>query len=779
MRRRLRLGATLSALTVTALIASGTPAFAQPGPFVGGSIRNEYNDAGGFAVFGQALDVEKPDRQGGKFQDFQSNNHIYWNARVDQNRGRQIGGAIFDKWAQTDYENGYLGYPTSREFSGGRAAKGNHFERGEIYWTSTFGARIVVGEIGETWKASGYENGPYGVPTSDEYDFDGGRRQDFEGGKFITWKPTFSEDVENENTISDFDCIFTSSCGGDDSVSTIGVYNFDTGQSGQRRATPENSDPEVAELEATAPAQAEEQLESELGEVAETCDPANPPTEEGTNVCYIYGEPTDPGFAPAPAESTEPPADPSTPPSATESSTPTETTVEPTPGTQSPSTTAGISPTGTEVPAEPTATSGPAPAACPTPTGTVTATPTPTPTPMPTPTTSGVPVCPPQTNEVESQPAVPASTSIGDEQFGFMPRPQRTAQIPFKHTECLDNDFSDMTQFWRGSRMYACFEKPGQFVETTTVNVDGVPVTTVTGRIGFVERMDVTPAYNSPQLQMRYSVRTAALLDIAGTPAAFGTGIGATLTGASSCVSTQSVCSTSTSGTLGAQTVGATAGSVDKLVNWTSTMNWLSGLRPSAITGFSLSATFKNASSRKTAPPLQSPRIRCDNDPFMRDRVGCTFPAAPAVLDYTTKANVASFTRHVRLAQQSGLPGKPGQSALNRIYNTNGDIDANRRASCGGITGPRNGLSCDEYPFASSDQGPRSTGPNAGGPGRTYDGCGDIKDDKAKPGITSSSGFSVCLIPQSENSRAGSLLSWFFTKNRVIQGDGFYIGAGA
>ena len=38
------------------------------------------------------------------------------------------------------------------------------------------------------WVRNGAENGRYGFPTSDEYDYEGGKAQDFQGGK-LTWAP--------------------------------------------------------------------------------------------------------------------------------------------------------------------------------------------------------------------------------------------------------------------------------------------------------------------------------------------------------------------------------------------------------------------------------------------------------------------------------------------------------------------------------------------------------------------------------------------------------------
>jgi uncharacterized protein with LGFP repeats len=252
MRRWLRNMSVLSLVGVLAGTLSVGTAAAQPAGYpVFGSIRAEYDQLGGFAKFGAATRAETDDRQGGKFQDFQANNHIYWNARVDPGRGRQIGGAIFDKWATTDYENGYLGYPTSREFSGGRGVQANHFENGgEIYWTSTFGARIVVGKIGETWKASGYENGPYGVPTSDEYDYQGGRRQDFEFGQSIVWNPNgFPSDIDGENDSSVANCD-PNECARDNRVTTVGSWDFTSGNNTQNRRELTPDDVAGQELEA-------------------------------------------------------------------------------------------------------------------------------------------------------------------------------------------------------------------------------------------------------------------------------------------------------------------------------------------------------------------------------------------------------------------------------------------------------------------------------------------------------------------------------------------------
>jgi hypothetical protein len=65
------------------------------------------------------------------------------------------------------------------------------FERGVIYWSPTTGAHPVTGGILEVWSSRGYQTGPNGYPLSDEYDYNGVRRQDFQQG-VIDWSPNWT-----------------------------------------------------------------------------------------------------------------------------------------------------------------------------------------------------------------------------------------------------------------------------------------------------------------------------------------------------------------------------------------------------------------------------------------------------------------------------------------------------------------------------------------------------------------------------------------------------------
>ena len=58
-----------------------------------------------------------------------------------------------------------------------------------IYWTPQTGAHEIHGAIRDEWARRGFERGPIGYPTSDEFDTGhGGRRSNFEHG-YIDWTP--------------------------------------------------------------------------------------------------------------------------------------------------------------------------------------------------------------------------------------------------------------------------------------------------------------------------------------------------------------------------------------------------------------------------------------------------------------------------------------------------------------------------------------------------------------------------------------------------------------
>jgi Deoxyribonuclease NucA/NucB len=74
---------------------------------------------------------------------------------------------------------------------------------------------------------------------------------------------------------------------------------------------------------------------------------------------------------------------------------------------------------------------------------------------------------------------------------------------------------------------------------------------------------------------------------------------------------------------------------------------------------------------------------------------------------------------------------------------------ANRTASCKGFLKKNETDSCDEYPFASTYQGAALVGPERTAAGH---------------------------VPEDQNKHAGALLSSFYAKNRMLDGDFFWVG---
>lgn len=192
--------------------------------------------------------------------------------------------------------------------------------------------------------------------------------------------------------------------------------------------------------------------------------------------------------------------------------------------------------------------------------------------------------------------------------------------------------------------------------------------------------------------------------------------------------------------------------------------------------------TITSVNSVPYAGPVQAARVRCDAAQKMRNTTGCVIGDEIPVWDISSTPNIDDYRRHVTLAQQSGIPGAANNAGDGTVLTRKIDqseINKRRNITCGGVTGPRTGgRSCDEYPMASTFEG-GGNGVGAG-VGRTFTPFCGIRDT----GLTSladvsppnrGAGYSACLIPASQNSRAGSLQSWFYTKARVIDGDAFRV----
>ncbi|MEU4828629.1 hypothetical protein AB0H37_42845 [Actinomadura sp. NPDC023710] len=189
---------------------------------------------------------------------------------------------------------------------------------------------------------------------------------------------------------------------------------------------------------------------------------------------------------------------------------------------------------------------------------------------------------------------------------------------------------------------------------------------------------------------------------------------------------------------------------------------------------------FTNTPTEKT----YGPQVRCDNALPGVSTVGCVFPQYIPAMDYSLTGPYPQLASHIKRAQESGLPGAPGGTPLNRITDAtlrqkNGDR-ACPAASSGGYPRP-DGHDCDEYPFRSTVQGAYTAGsytpddpatpPARPWPARTFDGC-----QITEPRQTGDVGYSVCMIDSGQNQNGGSdLNSVLYVPERVLDRDRFYV----
>jgi hypothetical protein len=166
--------------------------------------------------------------------------------------------------------------------------------------------------------------------------------------------------------------------------------------------------------------------------------------------------------------------------------------------------------------------------------------------------------------------------------------------------------------------------------------------------------------------------------------------------------------------------------------------------------------------------------VRCDSATPGTAASGCVNPQKTPVLPRTVSLQYPAFAQHVAAAQESGLPGSPQSGrALHRLTDP-GSVDANREKACPGAWERPDGrepMSCDEYPFASTYEG-AAFEDAAGFTGRTFDFC---KLTQLPPGVSGLRGWSSCWIPLIQNTRAGSVTGRWYTINRILDGESFFI----
>ena len=180
--------------------AAPSPAPPQPGPPSSsgagepyGAIGNKYAGLGGAGgPLGPPTGKESGAPHGGRCHQFQQG-MICWHPQIGEAFG--VWGMIYAKWAQKGRAE--FGYPiTDERVTIDGRGRYNHFRsmqhpnrpEASIFWSPQTGAHAIYGAIRDAWAQQGWERGPLGYPTSDEYQDGKYRRVDFERG-LIRWSP--------------------------------------------------------------------------------------------------------------------------------------------------------------------------------------------------------------------------------------------------------------------------------------------------------------------------------------------------------------------------------------------------------------------------------------------------------------------------------------------------------------------------------------------------------------------------------------------------------------
>ena len=126
--------------------------------------------------------------RGGASQTFQGGT-VFWNAATGETHA--VKGGVRDRYAALNWEQGWLGFPTSEEMSLNGGAS-QTFQGGQIHWSGATGAYATRGAIQSFWASQGWQDGWLGYPTGDELTVRGGASQTFQGGT-VFWNAATGE----------------------------------------------------------------------------------------------------------------------------------------------------------------------------------------------------------------------------------------------------------------------------------------------------------------------------------------------------------------------------------------------------------------------------------------------------------------------------------------------------------------------------------------------------------------------------------------------------------
>ncbi|WP_128637636.1 NucA/NucB deoxyribonuclease domain-containing protein [Streptomyces sp. C] len=160
----------------------------------------------------------------------------------------------------------------------------------------------------------------------------------------------------------------------------------------------------------------------------------------------------------------------------------------------------------------------------------------------------------------------------------------------------------------------------------------------------------------------------------------------------------------------------------------------------------SYTATVTAAAATPGATTWKSPVIRCDKE--IGSQAGCVIPnAIPALKTMADLPEIAANIRKVMDGGPHHYGDRTRGSALTRSTDPNNERD-NRNAACPASRKRPAGKSCDEYPFARTNQGAAKS---------------ERRD------------WGWAWVPVSEQRQQGGRVSAFYQTQRVLDGDRFWV----
>lgn len=220
----------------------------------------------------------------------------------------------------------------------------------------------------------------------------------------------------------------------------------------------------------------------------------------------------------------------------------------------------------------------------------------------------------------------------------------------------------------------------------------------------------------------------------------------------------------------------------------TDTFNWNTVAGGQATLGFTWDTSWSAPGSSTTADNSwrdQAYNIRCDNQ--VGGNTGCIFPAVAPTLNLNTDKYPAAAAYY--WVMQEMLASHPGSKKYNKPLHRLADdsrANTNRSIICDNTFNPPStaiGQSCDEYPFAKSQESGGMTLSSGNACVQMYatknpDGTYTLNLDPNYPYPTWQEICGRAAITTSQNTAAGGALGRFTTSMRLLDNDAYFVHTG-